>query len=86
MPTVWTNGNFAIIVRVRDEHPPPHVHVMDADNECLVEIGASGVRLYRDGKKRRCTERFKKKALKEVEKRLEDCRAKWRDKHGNEEL
>ncbi|PZO14732.1 MAG: hypothetical protein DCF25_14585 [Leptolyngbya foveolarum] len=38
MPTVWTNGNFTIIVRVRDEHPPPHVHVMDADNECLVEI------------------------------------------------
>jgi hypothetical protein len=27
MPTIATNGKYTISVHVRDEHPPPHVHV-----------------------------------------------------------
>lgn len=27
MPRTVTDGKYAILVHVRDEHPPPHVHV-----------------------------------------------------------
>ena len=69
---------ITILVRTRDEHPPPHVHVLDADNECQVEIGPEGVKLYRE-ENSFSSSKFQKKALKLVAENLEACRQKWRD-------
>ena len=73
---------ITILVRTRDEHPPPHVHVLDADNECQVEIGPDGVKLYRE-ENSFSSRKFQKKALKLVAENLEACRQKWRDEVEN---
>jgi len=84
MSKVIKIGGVVISVRTRDEHPPPHVHVSDADNECQVEIGLEGVRLYRE-EQSHSSRKFRKKALKLVEENLDACRQKWRDEVENVE-
>lgn len=73
---------ITILVRTRDEHPPPHVHVLDADNECQVEIGPGGVKLYREDSAY-ASSKFQKQALKLVAENLEACCQKWRDEVEN---
>ena len=46
MPTIFRFGGFRIVVNPRD-HPPPHVHVLNADGYAVIEIEALAVRRYR---------------------------------------
>jgi hypothetical protein len=39
MPVVVRAAGFSILVYVRDEHPPPHVHVRRGQGECRILIG-----------------------------------------------
>lgn len=82
MSKVIKVDGITIVVRTRDEHPPPHVHVLDADNECQVEIGSGGVKLYRENSSY-ASSKFKKKALKLVAENLSACRQKWKDEVEN---
>lgn len=39
MPTIHREDGFEVAIYTRD-HPPPHVHVFDADGECIIELGS----------------------------------------------
>lgn len=38
MPTIHREDRFEIVIYTHD-HPPPHVHVFDADGECVILVG-----------------------------------------------
>ncbi|HET7233935.1 MAG TPA: DUF4160 domain-containing protein [Longimicrobium sp.] len=51
MPTIFRYGGFRIVINPLD-HPPPHVHVLNADGYAVIEIETLVVRRYRDMRER----------------------------------
>lgn len=46
MPTIFRFGGFRVVINPID-HPPPHVHVLNADGYAVIEIETLGVRRYK---------------------------------------
>jgi hypothetical protein len=84
MPTVLKYQDIAVIVRIRDEHPPAHVHVESSKYSVRVDISGTVPIIARRGKRRRITttESFDKRALQLVAENLELCKQTWRNIHG----
>lgn len=38
-PKIHRSDSFDVVIYTRD-HPPPHVHVFNADGECVVTLGS----------------------------------------------
>ncbi len=85
MAFVFKSQDVVVIIKVRDEHPPAHVHVESP--KYSVEIDISGVvpKIVRRSKKRRVTttEAFNRKALQLVTDNLQLCKDTWRQYHGD---
>jgi hypothetical protein len=47
MPVIYRYGGFRIVINPRD-HPPPHVHVLNADGFAIIEIETLYVRKSKD--------------------------------------
>ena len=83
MPTVVREAGFSIIVRVRGENLPPHVHVYKGAGECRILLGETetGPRLWdvvggMDWREARQAERL-------VIRPQAACRAVWRQVNGH---
>jgi hypothetical protein len=80
MPSVISENGMTIALNVRDEHPPPHVHVRCADWEIRIFIGDEvnfwGIVWGRPSTK------DVKKAEELTSRHLEACNAEWRKFHG----
>lgn len=37
-PKIFRNGGLSVVIYTRD-HLPPHVHVFNADGECVINLG-----------------------------------------------
>lgn len=84
MAFVFEHRDIVISVKVRDEHPPAHVHVESPKYSVEIDISGTEPKIVRRSKKRRVTttEAFNRKALRLVAENIELCKQKWRDYHG----
>jgi len=71
---------YALLVYVRDEHPPAHVHVKKGPSFIKILLGEDSVE-YHSYKGPRPSERVKKRALEIVSDNLDACWAMWREYH-----
>lgn len=73
-PTIFTSKSLQFRINTRNEHNPPHVHVVRADAEAVIVIKTGEV-LFSDG--------FSPKALKEIREQVEHHREElleaWND-------
>jgi hypothetical protein len=42
MPKEKFEDGFEVYIYTRDEHPPPHVHVIKAEGEVIIDLGLNG--------------------------------------------
>ena len=84
MPKIWTDGNISIIVYIRNEHQPAHVHVISSKYEVKIEIESDFQEVLPPSKNSRVktSSQFTKKARQLVKDHLAECRAVWRAKNG----
>ena len=76
MPTIFRFDGFRIVINPLD-HPPPHVHVLNADGFVLIEIETLLIRRYRDMR-----EKDVARAVRLVAENQESLLASWREIHG----
>jgi hypothetical protein len=84
MPTVLKYRDIAVIIRIRDEHPPAHVHVESSKYSVRIDISGTDPIIVKRGKKRRITTTAAsdQRALQLVAENLELCKQTWRNVHG----
>ena len=80
MVKVFTYGNVIVQVMTRDEHSPPHVHVISPDYSVELDISAPEVVVKPSSKKKqiRYTSKFVKEAIAQVTARREECKNIWK--------
>ena len=80
MVKVFTYGNVVVQVLTRDEHAPPHVHVVSPDDSVELDISAPEVVLKSRSKKdsAKPNPKFLREAIKQVTIRREDCKDIWK--------
>lgn len=80
MATIFEKDGYQVRVYTRNEHPPPHVHVVRAGTTIAVCISLSSAE-YRDWSGRPPSYREIKRAVEIVKERLQDCLFAWNDYH-----
>ncbi len=80
MVKVFSYGNVTVQVFTRDEHAPPHVHVVSPDCSVELDISKPEVVVKPASKKERIKNnpRFIKEAIEQVTARREDCKGIWK--------
>ncbi len=80
MVKVFSYGNVTVQVLTRDEHAPPHLHVVSPDYSVELDISAPEVVVKPPSKKNRVknTSKFVKEAIEQVTARRDDCKNIWR--------
>jgi len=78
--TIFEKDGYQVRVYTRNEHPPPHVHVVRAGTTIAICISLSGAE-YRDSSGRQPTDREIQRALSIVKERLQDCLFAWNKYH-----
>lgn len=83
MALVFKARDIVVVVKVRDEHPPAHVHVESPKYSVERYISGEVPEVVTRSKKRRITttEAFNKKALQLVRDNLQLCKDTWRQYH-----
>lgn len=85
MAFVFKARDIVVSVKVRDEHPPAHVHVESAKYAVEIDISGTTPKVVRRSRKPRITttEAFNRKALQLVRDNLQLCKDTWRQYHGD---
>ena len=80
MVKVFTYGNVVVHVLTRDEHAPPHVHVVSPNYAVELDISSPQVVVKPSSKKARIknTPKFVKEAIAQVSARREECKSIWK--------
>jgi hypothetical protein len=81
VPTIFSERGFRVCIFVRDEHPPPHVHVEHAGTFIPVLIALDGASWRGDYRGRRPREAEIRGAVALVERRLQYCLFQWNRYH-----
>ena len=80
MPVIHREHGLEFVLYTRD-HPPPHLHVFDAEGECVIEIGdASRAPEIREVHNMR--NRAVVRIVRSVEEHQEVWLQRWREIHG----
>jgi Domain of unknown function (DUF4160) len=81
--TIFEKDGYRVMVYLRDEHPPAHVHVVHGDTVIVILIDG-GVARFREGswRSRRPSEREIQRATQIVAERIGDCVNAWNRYHG----
>jgi hypothetical protein len=80
MPTIKRQGGFEVIINTRDEHLPPHVHVIKAEGVVVINLGNARTPPYLDDEEDGAIEMSKKdvrKALEIVTEHQRDFLNRW---------
>jgi hypothetical protein len=82
VPTVLRVAGFRVVIFLPPrEHPPPHVHVWQADGEAVIELASGGRSpVLRSVARMRSSDAVR--AFRIVEDHTEFLLAKWREYHG----
>lgn len=88
MVKVFTYGNVIVQVLTRDEHGPPHVHVVSPDYSVELDISAPEVIVKPSSKRERIknTPKFIREAIAQVTARREECKSIWKQYVGKGEF
>jgi hypothetical protein len=81
VPTLFEEDGFQVRLYLRDEHPPPHVHVEHAGTVISVLISLAGASLRGDHIGRRPRRDEISKAVNIVGRRLQYCLFAWNRYH-----
>ena len=81
MPTLITQDGFAVMIYIRDEHPPAHVHVWKAEGEVIIYLGDES-ELPSVHQVNRMSKKNVRQALAIVEENQEMLLEEWRRIHG----
>ncbi len=82
MPVVIREAGFTVLIHVRDEHLPAHVHVRTSEGECRVLIGDAFTRPTLWDVTRGMDLRTARQAERLVIKHQGRCLETWRAFHG----
>jgi len=76
MVKVFSYGDVTVQVLTRDEHAPPHVHVVSPDYSVKLDISAPEVIVQLPSKKARVknTPKFVKEAIRQVTAHRNECK------------
>jgi len=77
MPTVIQQNGFDVMIYIRDEHPPAHVHVWKAEGEVIIHLETPAVHEVK-----RMSRPDVRAALAIVEENREMLLGEWRRIHG----
>ena len=80
MVKVFSYGNVTVQVLTRDEHAPPHVHVVSPDYSVELDISAPEVVVKPPSKRKRVKNnpKFVKEAIQKVTERRDECKSIWK--------
>ncbi|MBE9061584.1 DUF4160 domain-containing protein [cf. Phormidesmis sp. LEGE 11477] len=80
MVKVFTYGSVVVQVLTRDEHAPPHVHVVSPDYSVELDISAPEVVVKPTSKNARTknTPKFVKEAISQVTAHRQECKNIWK--------
>jgi uncharacterized protein DUF4160 len=83
VPTIFEKDGYRVVIYTRNEHGPPHVHVLRGDTVIAISI-EGGVARFRPGahRSRKPPERDVRRAEAIVAERIRDCVAAWNRYHG----
>jgi len=80
---IFEQDGYRVMVFVRDEHPPAHVHVLYGDVMIVVLIDGGIARFRQDPRRRRRPpDRQIRRAVEIVAERIGDCLEAWNRYHG----
>ena len=81
MPTIFEEDGYRVMVFIRGEHPPPHVHVFHAGTFIAVLISLADAEYRGDWSGRKPQSREIKRAVKVVRDNLQLCLFVWNRYH-----